>query len=639
MIHLMRAASAMTLAALLSGEAAAGSSPDMAYRPVPGFSAQAKPARLPIAPDDLAQLVDKEMQRQMAEAYIAGAAVTIVHQGRILLSKGYGFADIESQHAVTPASTLFRLGSTTKPFTALAVMQLVEDGELDLDADINGYLQGMQIPGLAGQVITARNLLTHTAGFDVDNFGYQVSLQAPPPSMGLREALAAHEPPRVRPPLTDFARGVDAAYSNWGVALAGLIAAQLRNTGYPSTIERHVLQPLQMSHSSMEEPLPSALKPRMSVGYSGGGPFQPHPFMYFNAVAPAASLSATADDMGRFMLGQLDRSTGNPVLNPDTLAAMHARVLSPSPHVNGAALGWMEDYQYGRRILWHSGLTLYFYNELYLLPEEGFGLFVAYNTQPTPDLKGALMRLFMKTYFPYTLPPLSAPASGGTVARYAGSYAPTPRSLRSWEKLFTLLYAYQIETDGPGRMRMTDQATGTPSIWVESDQVPGLFRREDSGETMQFVSNGGTDYQLGSLAFAPSTRLPPWETPRVNFVLLGTWALAFLLSVLDCLRRLLSRRTVPGWQKLAAPAALGYLGLMGCVAATVTSPTAELLVALPFKLKLGLSLGVLATGLSLILAWHLIRNPRSGAGWVSLGLCLSFSFWLNYWRLLGFHFA
>src|ERR687889_2070987 len=119
-------------------------------------------------PTDRAELeafLDEELGKEMQKHHIAGAAVSVVKDGELFFAKGYGEADVEKGIPVDPKQTIFHVGSVGKLFTWTAVMQLVEEGRLDLDADINTYLD-FRIPDTYPHPITLKHLLTHTAGFE-----------------------------------------------------------------------------------------------------------------------------------------------------------------------------------------------------------------------------------------------------------------------------------------------------------------------------------------------------------------------------------------------------------------------------------------------------------------------------------------
>ena len=173
----------------------------------------------------------------MKEHHVAGAAVAVVKDGQLVFTKGYGYQDIDRAIPVDPYKTLFRIGSTTKLFTWTSVMQLVEQGKLDLDKDVNTYLKDVQIPATYDKPITLRHIMTHTSGFEEGFLGYLIT-NDPETQIPIKEAMQRHMPARVRPP------GVMPSYSNYATALAGLIVEQVSGEPYNDYIARHVFEPL-----------------------------------------------------------------------------------------------------------------------------------------------------------------------------------------------------------------------------------------------------------------------------------------------------------------------------------------------------------------------------------------------------------
>jgi CubicO group peptidase (beta-lactamase class C family) len=164
----------------------------------------ASPSAPAMTADDLSAYLDGLIPMQLKRENIAGATVIVVKDGKVLVEKGYGFANVEKRTPVTP-QTLFRPGSISKLFTWTAVMQQVEQGKIDLDRDINDYLD-FKIPATYPKPITMRNLMTHTPGFEEAIKDLIVTKGSKPVSIG--EFLKTHMPQRVYPP------GTTPAYSN-----------------------------------------------------------------------------------------------------------------------------------------------------------------------------------------------------------------------------------------------------------------------------------------------------------------------------------------------------------------------------------------------------------------------------------------
>ncbi len=230
---------------------------------------------------DLGALFDGIMPLQLGSNDIAGAVVVVVKDGQVLFAKGYGYANVEARKPVSPDDTLFRVGSVSKLFTWTAVMQLVEQGRIDLDADVNRYLD-FKIPEAFGQPVTVRHLMTHTAGFEDSLQGLFGS--DPKQTADLRALLLAHPPARI------YAPGTTPAYSNYGALLAGYIVQRVSGEDYATYVQRHILAPLGMAHATASQPLPASLAPLMSTGYaraSGEGHLRRPPLRRSRAGLPS----------------------------------------------------------------------------------------------------------------------------------------------------------------------------------------------------------------------------------------------------------------------------------------------------------------------------------------------------------------
>jgi CubicO group peptidase (beta-lactamase class C family) len=209
-------------------------------------------------PAEVEAFFDGAMAAEMSARHIPGAVVSVVEDGQVLFNKGYGFADLENQTLVDPQRTLFRAGSVSKLFGATAVMQLAEQGKLDLDADVNTYLD-FKIPATFPQAITLKNLLTHTAGFE--DIGQDLFNLNAEEIQTLGQYLKTHIPARVFPP------GKLAAYSNYGAALAAYIVEGVSGLPFTEYVEKNIFTPLGMSHSTFLQPLPADLAGDLSSGY------------------------------------------------------------------------------------------------------------------------------------------------------------------------------------------------------------------------------------------------------------------------------------------------------------------------------------------------------------------------------------
>lgn len=344
---------------------------------------------------DLEDWLDGYLAASLQQGKIAGAVVSVVKDGELLLSKGYGLADVENEIPMDPARTLVRVGSTSKLFTWTAVMQQVEQGKLDLDVDVNQYLD-FSIPERDGAPVTMLDLMNHQGGFEEGL--REILVTDPDLYISTEEMLKRHPRPRI------FPAGKVSAYSNYGTALAGYIVERLSGESFEDYIENQILLPLDMTHSTFRQPLPDGLAADMSLGYmSKDG--EPRVFEMVTT-APAGSLSATADDMANFMLMHLQegRFDDEQVLGPETARLMHSPSVETPPGFATIAHGFFSQVKNGRRVIGHGGDTIVFHTALELIPAEGVGFFFSFNSRGAQDsvygIRERLFDDFMDRYFP-----------------------------------------------------------------------------------------------------------------------------------------------------------------------------------------------------------------------------------------------
>src|SRR5438874_7272303 len=359
---------------------------------VPTVAAQPSPAPL-FTRQDFETFLDALIPSQLQNRAIAGAVVSVVNDGQLLFAKGYGYADFAAKKPVLADQTLFRPGSISKLFTATAVMQLVEQGKLDLDRDVNEYLD-FAIPKTYPEPVTLRRLLTHTAGFEETLKNLFVAHESD--LKPLRTYLVNQMPPRI------FSTGKVVSYSNYGFTVAGYIVEHVSGEKFERYIDNHILKPLRMTNSTFDQPLPVALTPQMSQGYLAAAK-KPRDFEFVQA-APAGALSATAADMTRFMLAFLQDGMvdGVSILKPETVRQMEARQFELHPMICGIGMNFMEYWLNPVRVIGHGGDTVYFHSDMVLVPVAHVGYFISYNSlgKNIGGGRGEVQRAFMNRYFP-----------------------------------------------------------------------------------------------------------------------------------------------------------------------------------------------------------------------------------------------
>ncbi len=468
--------------------------------------AQAKANTPNLTAEDLNPWLDGFMNTALHINEIEGAAVVIVKDGKILTQRGYGFADAAKKIPVNPETTIFRPGSISKLFVWTAIMQLVEQGKIDLDADINTYLD-FKISGKAGKKITVRHLMTHRAGFEEvgkSPIFSDTSLLKP-----LGSFLKTYTPARI------FAPGSTPAYSNYGASLTGYIVQRVSGLPFETYVERNIFGPLGMTKSSFRQPLPKALKPFMSGGYdlAGGAP---KPFELINDV-PAGSLSASSGDMARFMLAHLaaEQAPDGKLLKPETAKLMHRTVIKNFPDLNGMALGFYESNINGRKVIAHGGDLYWFHSDLFLFIDDGIGIYVTTNSagSDTLNVRAQILSAFADRYMPEAI-------SNGTVKpdvakrhleQITGTYIGTRRLESSFARLLNLLSEIRLSADDEGHLLVhsSDKPTRfreiSPYVWQEIGGKNKLaVKMEDGRPTAISISAYAPIMEFHSVAFLSS---------------------------------------------------------------------------------------------------------------------------------------
>ena len=507
--------------------------PKVAAATVPPAPATSPAGAHPLTAEDVNAWLDGFMSYSLAKDDIAGAVVVVVKDGQILTQKGYGYSDVAKQKPVDPAKTLFRPGSVSKLFTWTAVMQLVEQGKLNLDTDVNTYLD-FKIPPYDGKPITLRNIMTHTAGFE--EVIKDLIAHEPKSLMPLGTYVKTHRPERV------FEPGTTPAYSNYATALAGYIIERTSGETFDNYIEQHIFTPLGMKDSSFRQPLPANLVPQMSTGYkrASGDPQK------FEIVvpAPAGSLSSSGVDMGKFMIAHLQNGElgGNRILSAATAEQMHNTPLTLFPALNRMELGFFETNLNGREIIAHLGDTEYFHTSLHLMLKENVGFYVSYNSQGKEGASGtqrlALFEDFADRYFPGPgMPTTRVPAklAAEHAKMMSGAWQASRRGETNFVNAIGLLGQTKVGVGPKGELLIPSLKGygGAPNKWVEVS--PFVWQQVGGhGLVAAKVENGQVvRWSWGLVApFTVYDRVPAYKNGSWLLPLLYASLCAMLLTVL-----------------------------------------------------------------------------------------------------------
>ncbi len=490
---------------------------------------------------DLTAFFDGILPLQLERNDIAGASVLVMKDGNVLLQKGYGYADVKSKKPVDPTSTIFRLASISKLFTWISVMQLEEQGKLNLDADVNQYLDFPIRPAF-NKPITLRNLMTHTAGFEETL--NDIIITNPKQTVSLRDYLIANQPMRIYPP------GEIPAYSNYGVGLASYIVQRTSGEPFEQYVQEHIFGPLGMTHSSFYQPLQKSLADLPSQGYRGNTTKPAVGFEIFNPVG-AGGVSSSAADMGRLgqaLLngGELD---GKRILKPETLALMWTPQFRASDQLPPICMGFYQDWRNHLRWIGHEGDLIAFHSLFFVEPTQKIVLFVSYNSagggsEPRPEI----INFFSDRYFPGApdVQYLKTPAS--QLKDIAGTYESTRRDDTTKFKLSTLFSqrSVSVNKDGVLTIEGAKDLRGHPIKWKPIGK--DLWQAVDEQGRIFAIRDGHNKVVRLAVDF-PGVQLQrvPWYENQ-TWVLTALWSsigilvLVILASLIRTWRRLFQRR-------------------------------------------------------------------------------------------------
>lgn len=491
---------------------------------------------------------DARFETLRQAAHIPGATLSVVYCGKVVLQRGYGFANIERGVRVDPEQTLFRIGSVSKTLTFVALMQLVEQGRVDPDAPAQTYLKGLELPAYGGREILVRDLFAHRPGFEDRSAGILFK-HGTSGMVGMRQWLGQYMPELVRIP------GTKTVYSNYGAALAGLIVENVSGEPFHAYIEKHILGPLDMRATSFREPgMPSGfpsldpkLAGRISTGYFyRNGAFAPQSFTHIWHAAPAGSASAPASDMARFMLALL---SGESLLQRATIERMQQRPYPDNPTAPGYAWGFRTGWIKGFRSFEHGGSAYTHFSAMVMVPGRQIGVFVSVNGSDDHDAPRKLATRLIEGMIPQAQPiPGWSAATGLTPAElrlHEGDYLVDRTNYSRLSKfLGPLIGARKVVGRPDGALNI--QGGGETGVYRQV--APGTFYDPEIGSTVQFTygPDGHATRMSASYGHYGFDRIGWWQTLGAFGLVLAAVAVLALWQLVWVRPRRLAGRAAKG---------------------------------------------------------------------------------------------
>ena len=635
----------------------------------------------------LNELLDAETARLSAKHNTPGAVVVWVQDGSVVYQLSHGYGSLPDREPIHPETSLMRIGSVAKPFTGLAVLSLVDQGLLDLDADVNAYFDQPLIPDTFDRPVTLRHLLTHTPGFDDFSIGKSTRTreELPPLSESVRSLL----PRRIAPP------GEFVSYSNYGVLLAGYLAERVGGAGFNSVVTDRLFAPLQMNDTTFEPG--KQMLDRVVKGYFRlGGEFTEVPFDYVKD-GPAGQMLTTVADMTRFM-----EFVTTPGPLPDEQQALKERFLWASqiqythhPQLQeGMGFLWTIMEWNGHQVVGHDGGYPGLMARLMIFPRHNASLFVFTNTMNPwfmSDVTGMMVDAFLPDAPAAPTDPAATPDPAVPTVPETPSAPATPpvpgvppdpdraaasatvepfddgRSLRDFTGNFR---DTRYSRDSMSKIAVMMGMVGEMSLWITDDGYLGmpdhtgatrrlvrvdtlLFASIDDDYHLAFREEGGRIAHVFTSGRSSLERIRSWERASFQTLFLIMALLIFIGIILFYMIRL------PVCVLRKQDARLGAVPMLVLTASVLYVLQMLLLffggLSIPvYELFSGFAYGVpgvfyaanllpwAGLVLTMVLVITLIRSGRSiVAGFLPvLFVLLSFAYLasLHYWNLCGWHF-
>lgn len=322
------------------------------------------------------KLLEAWIEGQMAYAEQPGLSIAVVYDQELVWARGFGWADVQHKVAATP-ETLYRIASITKLFTATALMQLRDAGQLQLDDPVARHLPWFKLnsPAPDAPEITLRHLLTHTSGLPREaGFPYWINQQFP-----TREQFRADVPSRA-PVMLPETRW---KYSNLALALAGEVVMAVTKQPFAAYVRERILQPLGMERTLVD--CPAAGDPRLACGYSRrlpGKPREDAPYSDSDGIGPAANMTTCVSDLARFAMLQFrdGPAKGAQVLSGSSLREMQRIHWLEPEWQAGWGLGFRIERIEGKTWIGHGGALRGYRSHLHCCPADKIAFVVLTNS-------------------------------------------------------------------------------------------------------------------------------------------------------------------------------------------------------------------------------------------------------------------
>ncbi|MFN0025025.1 MAG: serine hydrolase domain-containing protein [Parvularculaceae bacterium] len=490
---------------------AAATGLDLSTRDAAPLLKQSGPARLHAGgagratlsdPASIEAFLDGYVAAALADHYPPGMMVAVATRGRVFV-KAYGLANAEKNVRATP-ETLFRIASISKTFVWTAVMMLVDEGKLDLNADVDGYLKTVKVGERGMAPVTLRDLMAHRPGFE-DTFGDFFQSRS---GRSIDEALARARPARGAAP------GARTSYSNWGTDLAAQIVADVSGMPFDAFVATRLLAPIGMTSTTQHDPAVIAgkaqndplLDARLAAPHKldeGAPAVLVHDAL--DPLHPAGGIALDAHDAGRWLQFLLNGGVAGDkrLLSPEAFARMRIRGFRDRAFAPDFAHGFMETEIAGAITFGHGGTLTGFISDMTIAPSLGVGVFVAVNGAEAPRLPHLVSRAVIEQFaraesYPTVWPVTATPGMIAKAKSAAGLYLPNRRVWTRFEKITALGSEIKIAAKDDGSIVVASGGQEkryyplADDLWADRSRDRLYVYRDASGAPVRIAVGMGT---------------------------------------------------------------------------------------------------------------------------------------------------
>lgn len=432
----------------------------------------------PLDAKEVEEFADPLFADKMKKFNTVGSNFVVVKDGKVVLSKGYGYANKEKKVPVDK-DTVFQIGSVTKSFTALAAMQLVDQGKVDLKHDIQEYLGEMKVPNKTGKPLTMFDLLTYTSGVDLPDIVTDFSLEYLNKDISMKGYLNTHMPTVVRTP------GEAYTYDNFGFMLAGYAVENISGMPYSQYMEKNVFKPLGMNKTSVR--LTPEVLSNLAAHYGPSGELLPT-IGFAPSEKPEGSMASTGEDMAKYLIMHLNKGVfeGKEIVSKKSIDLMHTYQIFADPTIPITTVGfegYFNNLMNGQHVILKGGNVPGHSSLIAILPEKNTAFYMSYNNDSMMSLD--VYEAFMNHYFPKTektQPSTYTPVSEQAAQAYIGLYKNTRvDAIRT-----QISYAHgnlfmETGTTGKHTLRMVH-----PLLFEDEAGNKMAFKKDESGNIAYF---------------------------------------------------------------------------------------------------------------------------------------------------------